>query len=973
MIRVPLRLRPCERTQREAAAWFIPGDRPAAWLEEIAGWGVPTESLSLHLLPGSGSDPGPCGVLVTAPAGAVPSPSPRALPYGAIARRLHLPIDSRLDPELTDAEIQAILPGALLVFHPTAGLVGFEARDVLRVHDLIAPPEERAVSWDRADPGLAPSPGLRSVTFDTPMTMDLLRRESQDDIGTQPGSELPPAAGEPGRGIAARVGRWSLGMALRGVRSVTMAGVGAVAILRGLGAFLRRRLTSLGGTGGGRRPPRSPSTPDWLRRLKGWSDQRLSALAEALDAARHREINRLLRLLETDPDQGLRFALPLAGTGNLGRGATVPSGWLGMRSVDFNLSRLFAGGPTDPWGIPSQMYARLLQRYREIANRELGLGRHRRAAYIFAELLGDLTSAAAALEQGRHFREAATLYLERLKLPLKAAACLARAGLFLEAIRLYEEHQAFVEVGDLYTSIGRPEDAEKAYRKGVSILWQQSDFIGAAALLEEKVRAPDEALAVLAQGWPHSAQAGKCLKAGFHLLGKLGRHGDATRRVAALRMEEPPARLALPLAESLAEVAVTYPDRTVRERAADLNRVTVGRRLPSADPAESRRLTQTLTRLDPEDKVLARDAERYTRRWSDLSRLATVLRPPKRGPTLIRKFQLPQEVEWGAVQSRDAWFYAVGTREGHKAVGLRGRWDGIFQAVVWDVVLAGSVLLVPGSHPSQPTIAVPRIGRRLEMQLLPSQDCFREREQIGSPADLPKALYGIARDARGGTWVVCFDGNAAVLSHYDLEWSLKGSWVLIGGGSATEVEELLSTFAIVNPKEWKDDRSGLFPPDGSRAIQLLQRVALRRGRVFVAAGQHLLSPWQTDHQHVPHWTRLEAPIVHLVASAGDKGRFLVASHEEGATLLPAGIELGPRQIIGEGMSRPFPCVLRNESIVLVSGSEGKIYRLARDLDAASLAGVFEGPGSEPIGVVQAAAPGQFAVFTADGAVRLYGE
>ena len=68
------------------------------------------------------------------------------------------------------------------------------------------------------------------------------------------------------------------------------------------------------------------------------------------------------------------------------------------------------GGPVDFWMMSPEYSQRLATIYRELANREISLGRHRRAAYILAELLGDLSAAAATLADGGHFREAAVLY-----------------------------------------------------------------------------------------------------------------------------------------------------------------------------------------------------------------------------------------------------------------------------------------------------------------------------------------------------------------------------------------------------------------------------------------------------------------------------------------------------------------------------------------------------------------------------------
>src|SRR6185436_1005712 len=190
--------------------------------------------------------------------------------------------------------------------------------------------------------------------------------------------------------------------------------------------------------------------------------------------------------------------------------------------------------------------------------------------YIFAELLGDLESAASALKQGRHFREAAVIYKEHLRRPREAAVCLAEGGLFAEAIAIYEQESMFVEAGDLYARIGQPDQANAAYESAVRHCLDGGDRLGGARLLEEKLNAPERALTVLSEGWPHSTQAGKCLQAEFELLARKSWHNQAAKRIEKLRNENTRAELISTLARVVTSQAVQYPDRLIRHSASDL-------------------------------------------------------------------------------------------------------------------------------------------------------------------------------------------------------------------------------------------------------------------------------------------------------------------------------------------------------------------------------------------------------------------
>src|SRR5262249_48218382 len=153
-------------------------------------------------------------------------------------------------------------------------------------------------------------------------------------------------------------------------------------------------------------------------------------------------------------------------------------------ATDFNFFNLGGGGPVDYWDIGDQYRARLQAKYRELANREIALGRHRRAAYIFAELLGDLRAAAATLADGRLYRGAAALYDQRLKDSLAAARCLEQGGLLSEAIVFYQGMGHHEKVAELYEKLQQPDFAAQAYRRAVGAKLDCADYLAAAQILE---------------------------------------------------------------------------------------------------------------------------------------------------------------------------------------------------------------------------------------------------------------------------------------------------------------------------------------------------------------------------------------------------------------------------------------------------------------------------------------------------------
>ena len=92
MITAELRIRFGTKPCRKPSAWFVSGDDPAVWLQEIAAWRVPHDQIRLFPVPTSQTNRQTLGVVATQVA---PSESPiskRCLPYGLAAERLFLPL-----------------------------------------------------------------------------------------------------------------------------------------------------------------------------------------------------------------------------------------------------------------------------------------------------------------------------------------------------------------------------------------------------------------------------------------------------------------------------------------------------------------------------------------------------------------------------------------------------------------------------------------------------------------------------------------------------------------------------------------------------------------------------------------------------------------------------------------------------------------------------------------------------------------
>lgn len=750
MKHLTLHMRYGEQPLRDAAAWFITGAEPADWLAEIAEWGVALVDLTLYVVPRSASDLSPLGVLVVSPAKNRPAVTKRAVPYRRLAGRLYLPTAAVLSPPVTESELAALLaPGIeAYVWHPTAGLVGFEPGEGRRFAQLLSVPPRVDCDWGRADPGVPINQQLRSVLPTEFPAIEEILEEGRGDIGTQQGelSQLPEIPGETNPGMLTRLG------------------AGALSTAAQAGQWLLDFL------------PKTASAETWADRLQAWLAGVGQAAANRMNllSDRERELRRLLGLLASDPDQGLKFALPFGGGSH--RGLARPSGQLVARDVNFNLDRLRGGEAADFWDVPPQIQHDLIREYRRLAERELRLGRHRRAAYIFAELVNDLAAAAAALVAGGHFREAAVLYHDRLKNPLEAARCLEKGRLWSEALLAYEELREFEKAGDLSQTLDQEEDASRLYRLAVSAAAARDDMLTAARVLDQKLRFPDEALEHLRRGWT-LRQAASCVAETFRLLGRLGRHEEAGRELEWFVGPRHSVEAYHYVIDEVAGVARTYPDELIRDRAADTVRVMAALRLEDAPPGESRTLLAAVSRLAPEDRLLDRDCRRFVnaspRAPRPIRRAALSIHTTTREAVLVQELRIPDMHPCFAATTSDLWYYMAGYSQSENLTVVRGHWNNPkWQSLVdWPVASAAChapvVLEADAYNPTAVIVHLVHAAKTtLSEKTFAPDDLISWPIPVGSPPWATESTLAIAKAGNGTSWALDWSHGMLVLAGY---------------------------------------------------------------------------------------------------------------------------------------------------------------------------------------------------------------
>ena len=869
-MKATLQLRFTPRPQRETTAWFVPGSDPQVWLAEFVAWSVSSSTITLRMVPRSRADRTPIGVLASVDASTSPRVSFRCHAYGRIAEQLFVPIEAELWPHVTDEELHARWPSETeFVWHPQAGLVAFGPDDFLTLADLMRPPTETPADWTGADPGVSFSSRLHAIDVVKSLSPGSIMQDAQGDIGTQSNSldELPPADGEPSAGALRKSSNF---------------------LMRPFASFAKWITKQV---------PATASQETMWNRLERWAAQ---VLSPEWQNEREKELSRLMQMLRDDPDQGLKYALPMGGDSP--RGVAPPSQHLTQRDVDFRLSG--GGGPADAWDVSFAMQQQLTARYRELADREIRQGRHRRAAYIYAELLGDWSLAAAALRSGGHFREAAVLYAERLDRPADAAACYEEGGSWTEAIAIYKRLENFEAVGRIHRRLDQHEEADEAFLQAARWHEQHDNHLAAARIYETELGQVVTAYGILKEGWNSSGQWYECLEEGFRLLGRTGRHADASAWIEELRQEPMPPERTAWLAKGLSGSAQNYPHESVRIEAANATRQVVSIALTKSQTSNAlpdRRLLQVVERLVPSDRLLSRDCQRYMQ-VEEARTQVSPRRPIKSESQVLQthRVKIGSGIDWIDAQPTNRGFYLIGLYEG------------------WLTMVYSTWLALDAKPPSKP--------------------------QGHTWSDIPKeaccpVLLAVARNERPQVWLHNVGGPKFHPHEFERTVVRDPAWT---GPTTIAISQTAHGESVMLTEEDFGYDVVRFSPDGtpinSHSVPVVEPIALkldasqpagiprhaRNEGAFFGLDDYLL---QTSPNGEIIWHRFEETITSISGSTPNSRLRLAISLERGGTVMWPDIK--HKQAFGETLRAPKTAFTLSGHLVAVDDSRIEVYSTTR--------------------------------------------
>ncbi|HEV2950089.1 MAG TPA: hypothetical protein VGX70_22110 [Gemmataceae bacterium] len=401
----------------------------------------------------------------------LPQPTTQAVP-GAVRLRgladdLLLPVDAELVPSLLPDEILGLVKDRGLVFLPGGRLLEFQPRQPLMLSDLITVPKRANRAWRSSPRPMPLADRIVDMVLDLPFPpADELLESGGEDIGSDPAR---PEDSSPVSRMAGGT-TLSLGKALVGI-----------------GDFLHI-------------PALSRLGANWMARALTWAPR----LSEKMLGAQEAALRALLReFREGDRERALRRALPL--TGDEARGG-VPAGnaRLPFHNIRYSLQKILGGrnGPVGFWFAAIDVRRELEREYRRQAELATQNGDYRRAAFIYAKLLGDYRLAAQVLERGGLHADAAAVYLQKLQDSLAAARAFEAAGEFDRALELYRRRGDHEQAGELLQRLGEEEAALAEFETAaMKFIESHHDYLRAGDLMMTKARRPDLALRYFETGW----------------------------------------------------------------------------------------------------------------------------------------------------------------------------------------------------------------------------------------------------------------------------------------------------------------------------------------------------------------------------------------------------------------------------------------------------------------------------------------
>ena len=205
----------------------------------------------------------------------------------------------------------------------------------------------------------------------------------------------------------------------------------------------------------------------------------------------------------------------------------------------------------------------------------------------------------------------------------------------------------------------------------------------------------------------------------------------------------------------LSQFAGTYPESGVRAIASDTTQVFIATALITATPLVAHELLELIPLLAPQDRLLARDCDRYVRQRQQATTRRKIPNPKTRGIKRVHTGSLTQQIDWRIARSTESSVYIAGYSE--RSLFLRRlEWkqlgkDGPY--AMWSGVNDQAALILE-PHPLD---LGPAILHQIGVEPLPYRRLSAGQEKwsfAGSPSSATATTVAMAHVEGGRSWRV---------------------------------------------------------------------------------------------------------------------------------------------------------------------------------------------------------------------------
>ena len=231
---------------------------------------------------------------------------------------------------------------------------------------------------------------------------------------------------------------------------------------------------------------------------------------EDLEKRNRSEMEKLLQLFKSNPEEALKYAIPIDNEGT-NRGGDKGTFSMSQRWKSFKLFGNSGASGSGNVLLQDNSMAKLQQQYNQTAINLIKEKKYEKAAFVYMKLLKNNQMAANTLEDGKLYPEAAALYLKYMNNKERAASCFEKGRMTSDAIGLYKELKMYEKVGDLYQSINNQKEAFEHYNYVVENYKASDQYLKASLLLRNKMEDKSSAQDILLAGWREEKDSFNCI------------------------------------------------------------------------------------------------------------------------------------------------------------------------------------------------------------------------------------------------------------------------------------------------------------------------------------------------------------------------------------------------------------------------------------------------------------------------------